>query len=180
MQKSGSQKAPSRRQFKNYFTFRFGNLSPGARYTKWIANLVPNVLSLALCNAIFSGVVDIFKYLHRTRRQTPLMPQKSNFCQSENYSLFFLTLIFGFQSLGVMRPAATRVLSRSKGENPGEKVGYARANQASRNLKKFFGWKLGKFTLFTHFLVGWNLENLNKHPASIVFFCLRWLTTVFG
>ena len=98
------------------------------------------------------------------------MPQKSNFCQSENYSLFFLTLIFGFQSLGVMRPAATRVLSRSKGENPGEKVGYARANQASRNLKKFFGWKLDKFTLFTHFLVGWNLENLNKHPASIVFF----------
>ena len=27
-----------------------------------MANLVPRVLSLALCNTIFSGVVDIFKY----------------------------------------------------------------------------------------------------------------------
>ena len=99
------------------------------------------------------------------------MPQQSNFCQSENYLLFFPTLIFGYQILGVMWPAATRVLSRSKRENPGNKVGCARANQASRNLKKFFGWKQpDKFTLFTHFLVGWNLENLNKHPVSIVFF----------
>ena len=108
------------------------------------------------------------------------MPQQSNFCQSENYLLFFPTLIFGYQILGVMWSAATRVLFRSKRENPGNKVGCARANQASRNLKKFFGWKQpDKFTLFTHFLVGWNLENLNKHPVSIVFFCLRWLTTIF-
>ena len=99
------------------------------------------------------------------------MPQQSNFCQSENYLLFFPTLIFGSQILGVMWPAATRVLSRSKRENPGNKVGCARANQASRNLKKFFGWKQpDKSTLFTHFLVGWNLENLNTHPVSIVFF----------
>ena len=27
------------------------------------ANLVPSVLFLTLCNTIFSGVVDIFKYL---------------------------------------------------------------------------------------------------------------------
>ena len=30
-----------------------------------------------------------------------------------------------------------------------------------------------KFTLFTHFLVGWNLENLQKHAVSI-FFRLSW------
>ena len=38
------------------------NLSAGARYTKYIANLVPSVLSLAMCILFFSGVVDIFKY----------------------------------------------------------------------------------------------------------------------
>ena len=37
-----------------------------ARYTKSVANLVPIALflSLALCNTIFSGVVDICKYPH--------------------------------------------------------------------------------------------------------------------
>ena len=37
---------------------------------------------------------------------------------------------------------------------------FSRANHASTNLKKVLIWKLVKFTLFTHFLVGWNLENL--------------------
>ena len=39
---------------------------------------------------------------------------------------------------------------------------FSRANQASTNLKTFLSWKLHKFTLFTHSLVGWNLENLSK------------------
>ena len=38
------------------------NLSAGARYTKYIANLVPSVLSLAVRILFFSGIVHIFKY----------------------------------------------------------------------------------------------------------------------
>ena len=45
----------------------------------------------------------------------------------------------------------------------------ARANHASTNLKKFLSWKLDKFTLFTHSLVSWNLENLYKHAMSVCF-----------
>ena len=37
----------------------------------------------------------------------------------------------------------------------------------------FLSWKLDKFTLFTHSLVGWNLENLYKHAVPI-FFRLSW------
>ena len=33
----------------------------------------------------------------------------------------------------------------------------------------FLSWKLDKFTLFTHSLVGWNLENLYKHAGPILF-----------
>ena len=40
----------------------------------------------------------------------------------------------------------------------------SRANHTTTNFKKFLSWKLDKFTLFTHSLVGWNLENLYK-PA---------------
>ena len=50
---------------------------------------------------------------------------------------------------------------------------FSRANHASRDLKNFLSWKLDTFTLFTHFLVGWNLENLQKHAVSI-FFRLSW------
>ena len=32
----------------------------------------------------------------------------------------------------------------------------------------FLRWKLDKFTLFTHSLVGWNLENLYKHAVPIL------------
>ena len=34
---------------------------------------------------------------------------------------------------------------------------------------KFWVENLDKFTLFTHLLVGWNLENLKKHAVSIFF-----------
>ena len=50
---------------------------------------------------------------------------------------------------------------------------FSRANHASRDLKNVLSWKLDTFTLFTHFLVGWNLENLPKHAVSI-FFRLSW------
>ena len=50
---------------------------------------------------------------------------------------------------------------------------FSRANHASRDLKNFLSWKFDTFTLFTHFLVGWNLENLQKHAVSI-FFRLSW------
>ena len=50
---------------------------------------------------------------------------------------------------------------------------FSRANHASTDLTKFLSWKLDTFTLFTHFLVGWNLENLQKHAVSI-FFRLSW------
>ena len=43
------------------------------------------------------------------------------------------------------------------------------ANHATTNLKKFSSAKLHKFTLFTHSLVGWNLENRYKEGASISF-----------
>ena len=43
----------------------------------------------------------------------------------------------------------------------------------STNLKKFRSSKLDKFTLFTHFFVGWNLENRYKESVSI-FFRLSW------
>ena len=41
------------------------------------------------------------------------------------------------------------------------------ANLASMNLKKFSSSKLDKFTLFTHFFVGLNLENRYKEGVSI-------------
>ena len=50
---------------------------------------------------------------------------------------------------------------------------FSRANHASTNLKTFSSWKLGKFTLFTHPFVGWNLENPYKEGVSI-FFRLSW------
>ena len=50
---------------------------------------------------------------------------------------------------------------------------FSRANHASTNLKKFLSWKLDTFTLFTHSLVGWDLENLWKHAVSI-WFRLSW------
>ena len=50
---------------------------------------------------------------------------------------------------------------------------FSRANHAGTNLKKFSSSKLDTFTLFTHFLVSWNLENLRKHVVSI-FFRLSW------
>ena len=43
----------------------------------------------------------------------------------------------------------------------------------ARIWKRFWVEKLDKFTLFTHFLVGWNLKNLKKHAVSILF-CLSW------
>ena len=43
------------------------------------------------------------------------------------------------------------------------------ANHTMINLKKCLRWKRDNFTLFTHSLVGWNLENLYKHAVSIVF-----------
>ena len=49
----------------------------------------------------------------------------------------------------------------------------SRANHTSTNFKMFLSWKLDKFTLFTHSLVGWNLENLYKHAVPI-FFRLSW------
>ena len=42
----------------------------------------------------------------------------------------------------------------------------SRANHASTNLKKFLSWKLNKFTLFTHSLVWWNLENRDNRWFS--------------
>ena len=42
-------------------------------------------------------------------------------------------------------------------------------HHTSMNLKEVLRWKLEKFTLFTLFLVGWNLKNLYKHVMSIVF-----------
>ena len=50
---------------------------------------------------------------------------------------------------------------------------FSRANQATPNLKTFSSWKLHKFTLFTHSLVGWNLENLSK-TCFVNFFRLSW------
>ena len=47
---------------------------------------------------------------------------------------------------------------------------FLRANHTSTNLKNFFSLKLNKFTLFTHSLVGWILENLYKQAVSIFFF----------
>ena len=42
-------------------------------------------------------------------------------------------------------------------------------DHTSTNFKMFLSWKLDKFTLFTHSLVGWNLENLYKHAVPIYF-----------
>ena len=50
---------------------------------------------------------------------------------------------------------------------------FSHANHTSTNLKKLLSWKLDKFTLFTHSLLGWNLENLYK-PAASIFFRLSW------
>ena len=47
------------------------------------------------------------------------------------------------------------------------------ANHTGTNLKTKLSWKLDKSTLFTHSLVGRNLENLYKHAVSI-FFRLSW------
>ena len=46
---------------------------------------------------------------------------------------------------------------------------FSRANHASTNLKKFLSSKLDKFTLFTHSLVSWSLENLYKQAVWILF-----------
>ena len=50
---------------------------------------------------------------------------------------------------------------------------FSRDSHASTNLKKFSSSKLHKFTLFTHYFVGWNLENRCKEGVSI-FFRLSW------
>ena len=60
----------------------------------------------------------------------------------------------------------------------------AKAKHPSTDLKMFLNWRLDTFTSFTHFLVGWNLENLRKHAVSI-FFSLKLTvlvrkTRVFG
>ena len=47
---------------------------------------------------------------------------------------------------------------------------FSGANHASTNLKKFLSWKLDKFTLFTHSLVGWNLQTYCVNS----FFRLSW------
>ena len=48
----------------------------------------------------------------------------NNFCHSDNYLLFFSSLTFFSQILGTTwPPAATRVPSRSKRQNPGKEVG---------------------------------------------------------
>ena len=49
---------------------------------------------------------------------------------------------------------------------------FSRANHASTNLKKFSSSKLDKFTLFTHFFVGWNLEN--RYKGVSILFRLDW------
>ena len=49
----------------------------------------------------------------------------------------------------------------------------SRADRTSTNFKKFLSWKLDKFNLFIHSLVGWNLENLYKHAVPI-FVRLSW------
>ena len=46
------------------------------------------------------------------------------------------------------------------------------AHHASTNLKMFLTRKLGKFTLCTHSLVGWNWENLYKTCRVNFFFAL--------
>ena len=51
--------------------------------------------------------------------------------------------------------------------------GFLRANHASTNLKKFSSSKLDKFTLFTHSLVRWNMENRYEEGESI-FLRLSW------
>ena len=45
-------------------------------------------------------------------------------------------------------------------------VTWARANHPSTNLKKILSWKLDKYTLFTHLICGWNLENRFKREKS--------------
>ena len=47
------------------------------------------------------------------------------------------------------------------------------ANHTSTNFKMCLSWQLDKLTLFTHSLVGCNLENLYKHAVPI-FFRLSW------
>ena len=46
---------------------------------------------------------------------------------------------------------------------------FSHVNHASTNWKKFYWSKLDKFTLFIHFFVGWNLENLYKQAVSALF-----------
>ena len=83
--------------------------------------------SLHYAILFFSGVVDIINdpryQLIINKAQTPLGPRQSNFCHSDNYLLFFSSLTFFSQILGATWPAATRVLSRSNREDPGEEVG---------------------------------------------------------
>ena len=52
---------------------------------------------------------------------------------------------------------------------------FSRANHESTNLKKFWSSKLDKFTLFTYFFVGWNLEHLYKQAARKI----RILESIF-
>ena len=84
--------------------------------------------SLHYAILFFSGVVDIIKdprhQLIINKAQTPLRPRHSNFCHGDNYLLFFSSLTFFSQILGTTwPPAATRVPSRSKRQNPGKAVG---------------------------------------------------------
>ena len=50
------------------------------------------------------------------------------------------------------------------------------ANHTSTNLKKFLCWRLQQlqYTLSTHSLINWNLENLYKTWCVNFFFCLSW------
>ena len=50
---------------------------------------------------------------------------------------------------------------------------FSSANHTATNLETFLSSKLDKFTLLTHSLIGWNLENRYKEVVSI-FFRLSW------
>ena len=108
------------------------------------------------------------------------MPQQSNFCQSENYLLFFPTLIFGSQILGVMWPTATRVLLEAREKTLGTRlVVHALIKQAGI-WKSFSVENNPRSSLYLP--VSWSAETwkiLTNIPCQSFFFCLRWLTTIF-
>ena len=135
-------------------------------------------LALVLLLIGWKGGANLLSKSHRVESAKPITFPHSNENRSivQNHLNLALLNVF-YKITKIVRTlwlAERSVCMRVCKHGCGVKLfGFSRANHASTNLTKFSSSKLKKFTLFTHFLVGWNLENRSKEGVYI-FLHLSW------